>query len=178
MDEKARRRFEQMYQEYEGTVRRLAYGYNIPVDYIDDIVQDTFVSYAQYDYSLEQTETGKRILLGRIVKSRCVDYRRRLENRTCEDVDNDDFIIEDFRIQNRKQSIPEYVASKERCIAILDAIENMPDNWQKVANLKLIQGRPTEEVCQILNISEKACYSRVSRIRKYMETLLGNEMWP
>lgn len=71
MDEKARRRFEQMYQEYEGTVRRLAYGYNIPVDYIDDIVQDTFVSYAQYDYSLEQTETGKRILLGRIVKSRC-----------------------------------------------------------------------------------------------------------
>ena len=54
----------------------------------------------------------------------------------------------------------------------------MPDNWQKVANLKLIQGRPTEEVCQILNISEKACYSRVSRIRKYMETLLGNEMWP
>lgn len=103
---------------------------------------------------------------------------RRLENRTCEDVDNDDFIMEDFRIQNRKQSIPEYVASKERCIAILDAIENMPDNWQKVANLKLIQGRPTEEVCQILNISEKACYSRVSRIRKYMETLLGNEMWP
>ena len=53
MDEKARRRFEQMYQEYEGTVRRLAYGYNIPVDYIDDIVQDTFVSYAQYDYSPE-----------------------------------------------------------------------------------------------------------------------------
>ena len=52
--------------------------------------------------------------------------------------------MEDFRIQNRKQSIPEYVASKERCIAILDAIENMPDNWQKVANLKLIQGRPTE----------------------------------
>ena len=29
MDEKARRRFEQMYQEYEGTVRRLAYGYNM-----------------------------------------------------------------------------------------------------------------------------------------------------
>lgn len=72
MDEKARRRFEQMYQEYEGTVRRLAYGYNIPVDYIDDIVQDTFVSYAQYDYSLEQTETGKRILLGRIVKKAVV----------------------------------------------------------------------------------------------------------
>ena len=178
MDEEARKRFEQMYLEYAGTVRRLAYGYNIPADYIDDIVQDTFVSYAQYDYSLEQTETGKRILLGRIVKCRCMDYHRRLGNRTCEDVDHDNFMMEDFRIQNRKQSIPDYVASKERCIAILDAIGDMPDNWQKVATLKLIQGRPTEEVCQILNISEKACYSRVSRIRKHMETLLRNEMWP
>ena len=133
-----------MYQEYEGTVRRLAYVYNIPVDYIDDIVQDTFVSYAQYDYSLEQTETGKRILLGRIVKSRCVDYRRRLENRTCEDVDNDDFIMEDFRIQNRKQSIPEYVASKERCIAILDAIENMPDNCSAKGRMEIMARTPTE----------------------------------
>lgn len=178
MDVEARKRFERMYLEYEGTVRRLAYGYNIPADYIDDIVQDTFVTYAQYDYSLEQTEAGKKVLLGRILKSRCIDYHRRLENRTCDDVDNEDFITEDFRIQNRKQSLPEYVASKERCMAILDALECMPDNWQKVANLKLIQGRPTEEVCQILNISEKACYSRVSRIRKYVESLLRNEKWP
>ena len=178
MDEEARKRFERMYREYEGTIRGLACGYHIPSNYIDDIVQDTFVSYAQYDYSLEQPEIGKRILLGRILKSRCMDYYRRLGNKNCEDVDNDNFIMEDFRIQNRKQSIPDYVASKERCIAILDAIESMPDNWKKVANLKLIQGRPTEEVCQILNISEKACYSRVSRIRKHMETLLRNERWP
>lgn len=54
----------------------------------------------------------------------------------------------------------------------------MPENWQQVANLKLIEGRSTEEVCQILNISEKACYSRVSRIRKSVEKLLRDESWP
>lgn len=178
MDVEARKRFERMYLEYEDTIRRLAYGYNIPADYIDDIVQDTFVSYVQYNYPLEQPETGKKLLLGRILKSRCMDYHRRLGNKAWENVDNDDFITEDFRIQNRKQSIPDYVAGKERCIAMLDAIESMPEGWQKVAHLKLIQGRPTEEVCQILNISEKACYSRVSRIRKHMEMLLRNERWP
>lgn len=29
-----------------------------------------------------------------------------------------------------------------------------------------------------LNITEKACYSRVSRIRKYLEILLNDDNWP
>ena len=57
-------------------------------------------------------------------------------------------------------------------------IEAFPKNWKDVARLKMIEGRPTDEVCRILNISEKACYSRVSRIRKYLEKLLNDENWP
>ena len=177
-DEETRKRYEKIYLEYEGTIRRLAYGYNIPADDIDDIVQDSFVSYAQYDYPPEQTEKGKRLLLGRIVKSRCMDYHRRHGNRIYEDVHNEKFNKEDLKIQILKQSIPDYISGKERCSAILEAIDHMPDNWRDVAQLKLIEGRPTEEVCQILNISRKACYSRVSRIRKYIEALLRNEKWP
>ena len=45
-------------------------------------------------------------------------------------------------------------------------IERMPENWRQVATLKLIEGRLTKEVCEILNITEKACYSRVSRIQE------------
>ena len=63
-------------------------------------------------------------------------------------------------------------------IAILDEVDRMPENWQKVAELKLIEGRPTSEVCDQLSISEKACYSRVSRIRKYIKSLLKREDWP
>ena len=51
MDEEAKARFEEMYLTYQDTLRRLAYAYDIPVDDIDDIIQDTFVSYARYDYS-------------------------------------------------------------------------------------------------------------------------------
>lgn len=178
MDVESREKFEGMYLKYQGVLRRLAYEYEIPPDYIDDVVQDTFVSFAQYDYSLEQSEQGKKILLGRILKSRCMDFHRRLGNKPCQDVDDEDFIMEEFRIQSGRQSIPDFVASKERCFAILEAIERMPENWQQVANLNLIEGRSTEEVCQILNISEKACYSRVSRIRKSVEKLLRDESWP
>lgn len=54
MDEEAKASFEEMYLTYQDTLRRLAYAYDIPVDDIDDIIQDTFVSYARYDYSINQ----------------------------------------------------------------------------------------------------------------------------
>ena len=40
MDEEAKARFEEMYLTYQDTLRRLAYAYDIPVDDIDDIIQD------------------------------------------------------------------------------------------------------------------------------------------
>lgn len=63
MDEEAKASFEEMYLTYQDTLRRLAYAYDIPVDDIDDIIQDTFVSYARYDYSLKQPEEGRRSCL-------------------------------------------------------------------------------------------------------------------
>lgn len=80
MDEEAKASFEEMYLTYQDTLRRLAYAYDIPVDDIDDIIQDTFVSYARYDYSLKQPEEGKKILLGRILRSRCMDFHRQKRN--------------------------------------------------------------------------------------------------
>ena len=77
MDEEAKASFEEMYLTYQDTLRRLAYAYDIPVDDIDDIIQDTFVSYARYDYSLKTNrKRGKKILLGRILRSRCMDFHR------------------------------------------------------------------------------------------------------
>ena len=91
MDEEAKASFEEMYLTYQDTLRRLAYAYDIPVDDIDDIIQDTFVSYARYDYSLKQPEEGKKILLGRILRSRCMDFHRQKKKRYCEDLNGETF---------------------------------------------------------------------------------------
>ena len=45
MDTEDKKLFEEMYLEYEVYLRRIAYVNDIPVDYIEDVVQDTFVSY-------------------------------------------------------------------------------------------------------------------------------------
>lgn len=178
MDIEDKKRFEAMYLEYQETLRRLAYAYDIPPGDIDDIVQDTFVAYAHYDYSLEQPSEIIRMLLGKILKSRCMDYHRKLKREPSEDLDDEDMTIGELILRSESPSLLEGVISRERCLAILEAIANMPPNWRDVAALKLIEGRSTNEVCKILNISEKACYSRVSRIRKYIETLLNDDNWP
>ena len=166
-----------MYLTYQDTLRRLAYAYDIPVDDIDDIIQDTFVSYARYDYSLKQPEEGKKILLGRILRSRCMDFHRQKKKRYCEDLNGETFAAEEYRMQLHQLVSRRFLRKR--------AVQSDPGRsgpyagkLAEVAELKLIEGRPTSEVCDQLSISEKACYSRVSRIRKYIKSLLKREDWP
>lgn len=178
MDTEDKKLFEEMYLEYEVYLRRIAYVNDIPVDYIEDVVQDTFVSYARYKYSLDMSEESKRALLIRILKSRCMDFHRRMKYRSYGELDEEAYNSEDYPAHDKAANLPDYVVSKERCQALLKEIERMPENWRQVATLRLIEGRPTREVCAMLNITEKACYSRVSRIRKYLEELLNSDNWP
>ncbi len=171
-------RFEEMYLTYEGILRKIACTKDIPLDYIDDVVQDTFVAYARYGYSLELPPETMKILLTKILKSRCMDYYRRIKHAHFGALEEGDFRENNVPLSMRPLNLQEFVISKERCQAILKEIDQMPKNWREVAVLKLIEGRPTREVCEILNITEKACYSRVSRIRQYLEELLKNERWP
>ncbi len=179
MDSEDKKRFEAMYLEYQNILRRIAYVNNIPMDYIDDVVQDTFVTYARYDYSLELPPAQMKGLLARILKSKCIDYHRKMKYRMHGEWEDGNRTEEIGNFESTGPiDLEDLMVSDERCRAILDEIEKMPENWRAVAVLKMIEGRPTREVCRILNISEKACYSRVSRIREHLERLLKDENWP
>ena len=178
MDAEDKKKFEEMYLKFQYVLRKIAYLNEIPFDYIDDVVHDTFISYARYDYSLDLPPENLKMLLIKILKSRCMDYHRRMKRRSYGELDEEAYNTEDFPSHDKAANLSDFVVSKERCQALLVEIEKMPENWRQVAALKLIEGRPTKEVCEILNITEKACYSRVSGIRKYLETLLQDENWP
>lgn len=178
MDADKRKKFEEMYLDFQLILRKMAYVNDIPYDYIDDVVQDTFVSYAHYDYSLDLPLDNTKMLLITILKSRCMDYHRKMKYRSYGELDEEAYNSESYPSHDRSGSLPDFVVSKEKCQALLKEIEKLPENWRQVAVLRLIEGRPTREVCEILNITEKACYSRGSRIRKYLEILLNDDNWP
>lgn len=177
-DKKHRERFEDMYSNYQLTLRKIAYKNNIPYDDIEDMVHDTFLAYARSDYSLELPADEMKKLLARILKNRCIDFHRSTKRRGCYSLDDEWYCKDEFFVNEKEELLIDGIISKEKCSALMKEIKNMPKNWHDVAILKLIEGRPTDEVCGILEISEKACYSRVSRIRKYLEKLITDENWP
>ena len=174
-DKMHRQQFEEMYNQYQTPLRKLAYRYNVPVDDIEDMVHDTFLSYARSDYSLELPPDEMRKLLSRILKNRCIDFHRSAKRRNCYSIDDDGYYREEIFVNEKEEPLIDGIISKEKCRALMNELENLPMNWREVAKLKLIEGRPTDEVCRLLNISEKACYSRVSRIRKYLQKLVKDE---
>lgn len=177
-DKTHRKQFKEMYIQYQKFLRRIAYKFNVPVDDIEDMVHDTFLSYARSDYSLGLPENEMRKLLGRILRNRCIDFHRTAKRHGCYSIDDEGAYREEIFVNEKEAPLIDGIISKEKCCALMKEIEAFPKNWKDVARLKMIEGRPTDEVCRILNISEKACYSRVSRIRKYLEKLLNDENWP
>ena len=55
-DERHRRQFEDMYEQYKVPLRTIAYKCGIPREEMEDVIHDAFVSYARSDYDLELPE--------------------------------------------------------------------------------------------------------------------------
>ena len=55
-DERHRRQFEDMYEQYKVSLRTIAYKCGIPREEMEDVIHDAFVSYARSDYDLELPE--------------------------------------------------------------------------------------------------------------------------
>ena len=87
--------------------------------------------------------------LGRILRSRCMDFHRQKKKRYCEDLNGETFAAEEYRMQLHQPGLVDVFSGKERCKAILDEVDRMPENWQKVAELKLIEG-PVKSVISFL----------------------------
>ena len=148
--------FEAAYREYHRGLRNLASFYCIPTDEIDDLIQDTFVLYARYCDSQKQAESGGRALLNRILISRCMDFYRNKEKRSRYRINEENLTENEDKIRSGQAEPPDIMISRERYMALLDEIGNMPLSWREVINLKIINGLSTDEVSRVLNITDTA----------------------
>lgn len=101
MNAEEKRLFEEMYCSYELYLRKIAYINDVPMDYIEDLVQDTFVSYAHHQYSLDIPDEKKKFLLIRILKSRCMDFHRRSKHQVYGELDEDNLAGDELALYER-----------------------------------------------------------------------------
>lgn len=163
---------QELYEENQGLLRRVARKDGVPECEIDDIVQETFYSFmrAYGTMALEWNEAQKKGALMRILKNRCIDYFRVSKKRGGVSMDSDDPILEYelLRFQVRKD-ICDTLIQREEVRRLHECILEMTPKMCDVAILCLVEGRPVEEVCRILDINSSTCRMRISRIRKLLK---------
>lgn len=168
-------RFRVIYKTYMPLVRIIARDKAIPIDEIDDFVQDTFAAYYSH-YPLDWPERQMKAALITIVKHLCVDYYRKQETHLvtyCDPVT----IQEAFSIYDQKfvrDNLSVYLEHQEY-EEVLKAMKSMRPDWLEVFLLYIMEGRTMAEVSAILGISIDACRARLSRGRKYLRKNLCPE---
>ncbi len=138
--------------------------YNFVKDAIlaQDIMQENFIkAFKKIDTFSAQATFGA--WLKRIVINQCIDYfkKQKLETITI----NEEVIA---MTQDDDWNVPQEIVLQE----IYHCIEQLPQKCKNVIKLYLLEGYDHQEVAQILNISEVASRSQLSRGKNKLKQLL------
>ena len=160
-----------LYEEYQAGLRLMAFSKGMPECEIDDIIQDTFYSFidSYKEKALKWNSAQRKAVLVRILLNRCVDYYRSQEQQNALSMDSDDPKVEYEIMRHHLMSdLSDKLVADEEMLMIRKSIEDMRPSLREVAILHMVEGRPSAEVAEILNISNAACRMRIFRIRAYM----------
>lgn len=131
----------------------------------EDIVQEAFIkAFMKLDQYRAEVSFGA--WLKRIVVNRCIDVLKSKHQRMIELEEHHlnvvDAVYEDSWQVNDTVSIEDV----ER------AIEQLPEKYKYVVMLYLIEGYDHKEISEILNITEVASRTQLSRAKQKLQTLL------
>ena len=167
--------FGAFFKRYMPLVRIVAKNKDIPVDEIDDFVQDTFAAYF-FHYPIDWPEGQVKATLSKIVRNLCVDYYRKQEARPV--TYYDPATIQElicWRSQKYGRDNLSIFLEHQELEEVIHALSEMREDWVQVIMLNIIEGRPMSEVSEILDISSDACRARLSRGRKHLRKVLSPE---
>ncbi len=161
-------RFREIHYQYYPLLRMAAGRKGIPYDEIDDMVQETFLSYYQY-YPLDWEENHIRYTLLKILKNRCTDYWKTIGSRDLTYLEPGEMqeleVDGQGQIKNDSLSI---IIQQEQFGEVMEAVCSMKEEWAVVFRMNIMEGRPIHEVSRILGISESLCRMRIMRGRRYL----------
>lgn len=175
MHQEQKELLQELYETYQKALRLAALSRNVPECEIDDIIQDTFVAFMdKYGDKFPGWNMAQRKgMLMKILRNRCTDYFRRLKRHEEISIDAEDSSTEAEILRNKNEKdVGNGVIEEEELKRIRESILSMTPALREVAILHMIEGRPREQVCQILNISDATCRMRISRIRRRIMKLL------
>ncbi|WP_320988324.1 RNA polymerase sigma factor [Hungatella sp.] len=152
-----------IYEEYQGTLRRIARALNVPNMELEDVVQETFIAYFR-KYSLTWSPTRKKAI-------DCLRKNGRYEKVSL-DEENSVRCIEMLTTYVVTDPI-DIIISEEAIQRITTEIANMRQEWKEMAVLYFLEQRTIPEICEMLEIPGTVCRSRIYRTRMCLKKILG-----
>lgn len=131
-------------------------------DDAEDALQEAFIKAFQ-NLDQYQGEVTFGAWLKRIVINKCLDSIKSTKIKYAEIKENAMHIVED-----EDWTVDEGVSIE----AIKEAINQLPDKYQYVVQLFLVEGYDHQEISQILDLREATCRTRLLRGKGYLKELL------
>lgn len=134
----------------------------------EDIVQEAFIrAFSKLDQYKAEVSFGA--WLKRIVVNRCIDVLKSKRQRLIELEENHLNVVDsDYET--------EWLVEDDITIdAVKIAIEQLPEKYRYVVMLYLIEGYDHQEISEILNISEVASRTQLSRGKQKLQVALKTE---
>lgn len=134
----------------------------------EDIVQEAFIkAFSRLDQYRAEVTFGA--WLKRIVVNRCIDVLKSKKQRLIE-LEEHHLNVVDAKDEN------EWLVDDDTTIEdVKTAIEELPEKYKYVVMLYLIEGYDHSEISEILNISEVASRTQLSRGKQKLQTVLKIE---
>lgn len=166
--------FEQLYDRHETGLFRFVFRSVQNQAVADDLVQELWFAVARSAASYEPTAKFKTWLFT-MARNRVIDHVRTAKNHASIDAENDegDSMFSDLAADSRLGPLRQ-VSSREQAKALLDAIEQLPDDQREAFLLQAEGDMSVEDIAAATGVSFETAKSRLRYARSKLKTLLAD----
>jgi len=166
--------FEQLYDRHETGVWRFVFRSVQNQAVADDLVQELWFAVARSAASYEPTAKFKTWLFT-MARNRVIDHSRTAKNHASIDAENDEgeSMFSDLAADSRLGPLRQ-VSSREQAKALLDAIEQLPDDQREAFLMQAEGDMSVEDIAAATGVSFETAKSRLRYARNKLKTLLAD----
>jgi RNA polymerase sigma factor (sigma-70 family) len=166
--------FERLYDRHETGVWRFVFRSVQDNAVTDDLVQELWFSVTRSAASYEPTAKFKTWLFT-MARNRVIDHVRTRKNHASIDAENEEgeSMFSDLAAESRLGPMRQ-VSSREQAKALLDAIEQLPEDQREAFLLQAEGDMSVEEIAVAIGVTFETAKSRLRYARNKLKTLLAD----
>lgn len=158
--------YELIFRRYFKVLSVYAMSYLKDIEIAQDITQDVFVKLYESKESL-QIHTSLKSFLYTTIRNRCLDYIK--INR----IHHDHKEIIKHQLAGTDVDKSDAVLKAELQEKIYEAINQLPEQRQKIFKLSRIDGKSNQEIATLLNLTKRTVETHISNALKNMKAALA-----